>query len=252
MAELPKTPLELPKQIPELTELPGLPKLPMDVQGLSDRLQPIMSSFIGEVLLGTVSFWLTVIGAVVLLLEVGVVTYRMWKGETFLSALLLWGANRKKRIKHVVEQTVQEATQVSTTTQRQEAPISSQEASAPPVSETAPEPAMETLATAPLTPPPPSSPPSEALALIAPAVIREPVAHSMTVDPLPSGEDILSDMYAMKIGVLKVLRTHRALEDELGNVSGMRALDVLIASVEASDPQKIWEMGSRKIKDNTQ
>lgn len=251
MAELPKTPLELPTQIPEL---PKLPKLPVDVQGLSDRLQPIMSSLIGEVLLGTVAFWLAVIGIVVLLLEVVVVTYRMWKGETFLSALLLWGSRRKKRTKPITEQKavpVQEDMPVPAVQQEVEvsASVPVEEVQVLPIVEPPAPPPKPAEPVEPLATPPP---PSEALALIAPAVSREPVAHSLAADPLPSGEDILSDMYAMKIGVLKVLRTHRALEDELGNVSGMQALDVLIASVETSDPQKIWEMGSRKIKNNTQ
>lgn len=82
-------------------------------------------------------------------------------------------------------------------------------------------------------------------------VLALPPSPSSPVVPVlvePTGEDILEDMYAMKMGVLRVLREQRGVERTYHNEAGEPALEVLIQLIEISDPQQIWGFGSQKIK----
>lgn len=227
LPELPKLPEPTIPTIPPLPDLPS--QLPVP------KVSSLLPQLIGDMLLGTIVFWLLIVGAVSITVEALIVCYRMYRGETFISAVALWGKHRRKRLGLIAPKSVD----VETPTLAVVEPSPKHAPEAQPAPVEPPPIALEE---------PASAKAIEVVEVIEPTRLSTP--HPITPDPIPDGEDILSDMYAMKTGMLKVLREQRAMEDAIGNAHGLQALDVFIASVEAADPQKIWDLGSRKIKDS--
>jgi hypothetical protein len=73
------------------------------------------------------------------------------------------------------------------------------------------------------------------------------VGQSVAMQNAPDGVDMVADMYAMKAGLIALLREHRDSEQATGGQIGLRALEVLIADIEQTEVQTIWMMGSNKL-----
>lgn len=215
------------------------------IDGISGGVASALFDVTLMVLAAHFLFYLLIAVAVWFVIEVGIVWRRMHKGETLWSALSKWGSSRAfkelvdavpiataqmgKEARDVAEE-VNEFGHIAGKVIVRLTPIKSDisgtaSAQAAPSPEPAPEP---TVASAPVP------------------IATATATAAAPADPLPDGADMLSDMYAMKAGVLALLGELR----EAGGVDVKNdgSLSVLLADISAAEVHDVWGLGAASVK----
>jgi hypothetical protein len=84
----------------------------------------------------------------------------------------------------------------------------------------------------------------QTIAVIEPPQLQ-PTKHTFNVDATAV---MIEQMFLVKSGIIRLLWDQRRVEESAGNVSGMQAIDVLIADIESTEVQKVWVLGDAKAK----
>lgn len=147
---------------------------------------------------------------VILLVEMGVLTFRLRRQETLTSALVLWGKHRRYKTKAELAVEI--------------VPVEN-------IVEAQHDMALEFV------------PPPRQVEPLTPAQ-QTALAKNFTDDEFPQGETILADMYGMKIGALNILK-----EISSNNESALStSVRVLLDTLDTHDVAKIWGRGAKVIR----